>query len=350
MPEDLLAAGDFPDLIFTSDKNISKYKIVGVAADLNPLVKKHKMDLNRFDPAVIDTIKLNGDNNQLYGIPFAQNVGVMIYNKDLFDKFGEKAPTDGMSWSQVIALGKKMTRTEGGVQYVGFDPATISLMGMGVGLPYMDAKASTVSINNDQWQRVYKTIKEAYEIPGYIGPKDKYKYGINGIIRDKMLAMTPVWLNGLLNNVQGKDQGVNWDIVSLPNFEEAVGMGREADVHLLMMSNTSKHQDQAFQVMSVISSDENQLDMSKEGRISVLNSADVQKNYGAVIPELKGKNIAGIFKTKPRKSHTPVTDYDKLIRDVIDDSAKELATTGVDVNTLLRTTEEKANAAVEAAK
>lgn len=350
MPEDLLAAGDFPDLIYTSATNIGTFKVLKVAADLNEYVKKNNMDLNRFDPAIINTIKQSGNGEQLYGIPYTQNVGVLAYNKDLFEKFGEKAPTDGMSWSQVIELGRTMTRTEGGVRYIGFDPATVSLMGLGLSLPYVDPKTNKATINNESWQKIYQTFKAAYEIPGYVGPDSKFEYGVSGIVKEQNLAMTPVWLNGFLNNVKGKNLSVDWDLVSLPNFEEAIGTGREVDTHLLMMSDMGKHKDQAFQVMEVISSDENQMNLSKNGRISVLNNAEIKSSYAANLPEFKGKNIAAIFKTKPRVVHTPSTDYDTVVRKTIDDSAKELALTGVDINTLLRTTEEKANAAIQAAK
>ncbi|MCC2685366.1 MAG: family 1 extracellular solute-binding protein, partial [Paenibacillaceae bacterium] len=217
-PEDLLASGTFPDLIYTSDKNINVFTRLGVAANLDDLVKKNKMDLQRFEPKMIETIKSHGDNGQLLAIPFSQNVGVMVYNKDIFEKFGVSYPVDGMDWDQVIALARKVNREADGIQYIGVDPGNIHTMGMGLSLPYIDAKTNKASINNDRWQRVYKTIQEMYQIPGYLGPKNKFKYGGGGFYKNKMVAMLPQWLNSVLGNVADPSvDGMRWDLVSQPN-------------------------------------------------------------------------------------------------------------------------------------
>jgi multiple sugar transport system substrate-binding protein len=135
----------------------------------------------------------------------------------------------------------------------------------------------------------------------------------------------------------------------LPNFQEALGTGWSAASFIMMVSKSGKHKDAAFQAASVVASDEVQAELSKDGKLSVLTSTDIQRQYATNLPMFKGKNIDGIFKAAPRKINVPNTEYDVVVRSAIDDSAKELAA-GKDINTLLRETEEKANQAIEASR
>ncbi|CAG7645299.1 hypothetical protein ACFQI7_25525 [Paenibacillus allorhizosphaerae] len=85
--------------------------------------------------------------------------------------------------------------------------------------------------------------------------------------------------------------------------------------------------------------------MSKNGRITVLKSADIKKQYGSDVPEYKGKHIEAFFKTTPSPFHQ-VTPYDKTVRDLIEKERIKLAT-GTDVNTFIREMKERADKAIE---
>jgi ABC-type glycerol-3-phosphate transport system substrate-binding protein len=93
-----------------------------VPTDLQPLAKKHGFDFNKFDTKLVDSIKSYSDQGQIYYLPYNTLAFALMYNKDIFDKFGVPYPKDNMTWDEAIELGKKLTRTEAGVNYIGLRP------------------------------------------------------------------------------------------------------------------------------------------------------------------------------------------------------------------------------------
>ncbi|MDF2724935.1 MAG: family 1 extracellular solute-binding protein [Paenibacillus sp.] len=117
--QDMLTTGEAFDFFATWNGEIPTYKDAGIYTDITPMAQKSKFDLSRFNQAALDSLRIYGDKGELFAVPYAENIGALYYNKDLFDKFGVGYPGDGMSWEDAVNLGKRMTRQEGGVQYQG---------------------------------------------------------------------------------------------------------------------------------------------------------------------------------------------------------------------------------------
>lgn len=252
-PEELLTTGAFPDIIFSG--NIVQFNRLGATLDLNPLVKKYGTDLEKFDPSVLEFAKERSKQGELSALPIFQNVGVLIYNKDLFDKFGLPYPADNMDWDQVNALARKLTRKVDGVQYIGYDQPNIHLFGSGLSLPYIDESTGKATVFNEGWKLAFQTAKSFYEIPGVIGANSKFRYNNDDFFKNKNLAMFNQWLNQIV--VLAPDaEGINWDLAAPPNYKEVLGTGREAGPLFLMVSSTTKHPDQVYRVLSVVTGEE----------------------------------------------------------------------------------------------
>src|SRR5699024_9960427 len=56
-----------------------------------------------------------------YYMPFEKRWEALYYNKDIFDKFGEDYPVDGMTWDEVASLARKLTGEVGGERYRGIE-------------------------------------------------------------------------------------------------------------------------------------------------------------------------------------------------------------------------------------
>ncbi|MCZ8511812.1 extracellular solute-binding protein [Paenibacillus filicis] len=347
-PEDLVAAGIVPDLIYTTDANTPLWRDLDVPEDLNTLIKSNNFDLNRFDPNAIDSIKVySGGKGAMYALPVMQNIAALLYNKDIFDKFAVPYPKDGMNWDEIIQLARKITRTDNGIRYIGLSPDNISRLGYGLSLPYVNPSTNKASINNDNWKKAFTTMKDMLDVPGFLGEDKKLTYGTNEFFKEGRVAMFTQWVPDMVASLDPSiADKVPWDFVSLPNYAEAIGTGRVISPHTIIMNKQSKYKNEAFEVMKIFTSDEVQSELSRSGKISVLTKGDLQTQYGANVPYLKGKNIAGIFKSKPRKINDPLTEYDVLVRSAIDAQVKELAA-GKDVNTALRAAEEAGNKAIE---
>ncbi|TVY07074.1 ABC transporter substrate-binding protein [Paenibacillus cremeus] len=124
----LIASGDVPDVILTSNYYLLDLLQLGLGSDLNDFIKQEKMDFSKFEPETINVMKGFGDKGEFFGIPYAMNYGMLLYNKDIFDKFGVPYPKDGMNWSQVLELARKVTRMDQGTQYIGLDLQSPTLL------------------------------------------------------------------------------------------------------------------------------------------------------------------------------------------------------------------------------
>lgn len=127
------------------------------------------------------------------------------------------------------------------------------------------------------------------------------------------------------------------EVYGIP-FSANVGI---VDIHVLAVSSGSKNKDAAMEVLKVISSDEVQKLMSEYGTPSILKSDEIRKVYGSKLDEYKGKNVQALFKTTPGVPHA-ITKYDYLVSAEAE-VGRRLITEGHDVNTVIRTIEEKAN-------
>jgi multiple sugar transport system substrate-binding protein len=345
--EDLLTAGDFPDIVFSGRRGaVNTITTLDIGLDLNPLVKKHKLDMGKFDQASLDAVKPTDPQGALYMIPYTANFYAMGYNKDIFDRFGVPYPKEGMIWEDVVELAKKVTRNESGVQYRGVEPGNVHLVGRGLSLAYVDPKTNKAIVNTDQWKRVFDLVGSMFEIPGNTPPQEKFKDSFDPFFTDKNIAMLPYYTASIVDRFQTlgeNNQPFAWDLTTYPSFKESPGMTAEADSNVFMISKTSKHPDEAFQVIAFLAADEGVQTMwARMGKLPSLQIKGIEKLYGQDIPVLKGKNVPAIFKSKVRATHED-TDYDQMARNQLQAAFTDVVYKKLDVRTALRNAEEAIN-------
>lgn len=342
-PDELVVAGTFPDIFYESIPRYTPYKDLGLLYDMNDLIKKYKFDTSKLNPAVLDALKVWGNKGELYHMPLWMNFSVLYYNKDIFDKFGVPYPKDGMTWDEAIELSKKLTKTQDSIAFKGIDPTSLTGMAHQLGLNFVDSKTNQALLENDGFKRIFQTFLSAYKIPG----NDNRGNSRDAFIKDKTLAMYPFYADmvTLLADAAGKGGPVNWDMVSMPGFPERPGISYEVDSHNLSISSNSPNKDAAFMVVSYLTSQEPQLELSKAGYLPVSTDPELLKSFGTNQPELKGKHLDAIFKTKPAPFHK-FTPYDTLATGRLSPALSE-AEKGKDINTALREANELANKAIQ---
>ncbi|RKN86164.1 ABC transporter substrate-binding protein [Paenibacillus ginsengarvi] len=349
--EDLIAAGETPDIISTSNFSLDTYIGMGLGSDLNQFVKTFKIDLNRFEPETIKNLRLYGKNGEIYGFPFAMNYGMTAYNKDIFDKYGVPYLKDGMTWEQVIDLSKKMTRSQDSTQILGIDPGFPQLFSRAYSIPAtVDGKAVLAT---DGYKKMFSYLRSVYDIPGMVETKTNYlKDNIDFFTKEQRVAIKPYWISAFTSRVLPlveQNQNFNWDMVSFPSFADKPGYGREVDFHLLMVTPASKNKDAAYRVLQAIQTTEAQSMINKFGRLSVLNDPAIQKDFASDLKIFEGKNLAGIFSVKPAPLPRG-SMYDSKMYSILNEANKDMITGGKDINTVLREAEEKANKYIEEEK
>lgn len=346
---DLIVTGNIPDLIYTNANSLNEAILdMNVALDLQGLIKKFNFDLSRFQPNVISSVKDFGTNGEFYGIPFTLVNGALWYNKDIFDKFGVPYPKDGMTWDEAYVLAKTLTRNENSTQYRGLDPYFDNIWHIGspLAIPVLD-ESGQKAIVSDRWKVPFETAMKFYEIPGN-KPDKMLKAGsrINYFVKDRNLAMLPFWTANMiaaLNNL--KDLSFNWDVAQLPYFKETPNTNMQTEYHLLVVGSTTKYQDQAFQAMQVITSDEVQRSAARLGRVPVVVNPVIQKDFAADLTWAEGKHMQSIFKSTPAK-RVKDQEYTRTVLDAIDRSFQDVYNGNTDINTALRQAEENANKAI----
>ncbi|GAA3413722.1 ABC transporter substrate-binding protein [Paenibacillus hodogayensis] len=336
--EEMVASGTYPDLIFTSSQVMDPLVAMGFTHDIEPLIKKHGLDLGRFENGSMDTIKLVSGGSYIAGIPYNSNFSALYYNKDIFDKFGTAYPKDGMTWNDAIELAKKVTRSEGGIQYSGLHADGIFRPATQLSLQYIDPATKKAVVNNDGWKKVLEMYRDVFTIPGnefVLGAK-----AWESFTKDRTRAM---YAHSNRIPLLQQIPDLNWDMVGYPTFKDAPGKGQLYDMHVAVVTAQSKNKDAAFQVIQVLTSDEVQTELSKNGTKSILKDPNIRKVFGEQLPFAKSKNIQAAFQTTPTNP-VPVTKWDYLANNYITaETTKKVILEGVDINTALRDAEEKIN-------
>jgi multiple sugar transport system substrate-binding protein len=171
-------------------------------------------------------------------------------------------------------------------------------------------------------------------------------------IKEKTAAMILYNIDFIGTLIQEEINGnkMNWDMATYPSFPEAPGKSARSVSHVLMIAKSGKHKDEAFQVLSLVTSDkEVQSTSSRKGRVSALNDPEIRKLFGADLSNFQGKNAQDIFKATPAPNPAP-TLYGNIAENPLNEAANNVLTGKMDINTALRQAEEKHNQLIDSMK
>lgn len=340
-----IATGDIPDILIAGDTRLPILADKHFLLDLKDLVKEHKFDLKQIEAPAISAAELYSTKGELDGLPFTKSAFGLFYNKDIFDKFGVSYPKDGMTWEETIELVKKVTRKDGSTQYLGLQySGSHTNIGKGMSLNLIDPKTGKAAFNTDQWLRVLNMLHDVYSIPG-----NQLQNNLIDRFVDGQTAMVPWWTADIINAVQKKVDGggsLNWDVVTYPKFEGYDGYF-EIGAQMYTISKVSKHQEDAFKVITYLATDPEVLSKAATNfDLPVVKLDNLDQLFGSGREILKGKNVQGMLKGKFLDPHAP-SQYDDLAKQAFDRNAgKYLSGEISDPRTALAKAEEEANKAI----
>ncbi|WP_028548360.1 ABC transporter substrate-binding protein [Paenibacillus sp. UNC451MF] len=342
---ELVAAGNVPDIVITNNVNgMPEFLELDLAAPLTELIQNHKFDVTKIEPQAIEAVKAATLMKDLAALPYSRNFQTLYFNKDIFDKFAVPYPKDGMTWEQVTDLAKLLTRHDNGTQFRGLEPNVPERLASQLSLPFVDPKTKKSTLNSTEWKQVMDRMITIHSISG--NEQILYnKEAADLFYNKRTLAMLPdINLFGDLS--QFKD--LNWDMASFPTWNHLPGVSPGIDAHLMVLTKTSTKKDDAFRVMSAVLSDEVQLDMSKQGRYSVLKDAKIKEAFGKDLTWMAGKNIRAVNMT-PANPY-PQTEYDKEGINALRSALTSAIKNGKDSNTVLREASEAFDKKIEELK
>lgn len=343
----LITAGTPPDMVLVSNPGLITILEADLPENLTNMIKEYNIDLAKFDRVVIEQIHKLGNNEAFYGIPFAMNYGAMVHNRNIFDKFGYDYPKEVMTYEELLELGRKLTRPDSGVNYIGVMPPDLRQMYWQGGIPIFDAATGKAKLTTERHAQAFNLIKEFYTVPGYLEGAT-YRHSVDLFFKEQRMAMYPNWIaamNTFFTNAGTKDD-FSWDLTAHPTYSNSPTSGKEVDFHMIVVNKASKNKEAAYQVVLSMITEEVQTIISRAGRVTVLNNPDIQKVYGEDNDIFTGKNLSAIFKVTP----SPLPDaskYDAKINGLLNgEVSKSVAVDGLDINTALRNAERSEEAHV----
>ncbi|MDF2720611.1 MAG: extracellular solute-binding protein family 1 [Paenibacillus sp.] len=344
--ETLISTGQPIDIIWDSLAYFVTYEMgANMQFDMSELIKKQQVNINALEPSMVEAIRSISDG-KLFALPVVYNTQLLYYNKDLFDKFGIPYAKDGMNWDQAIELSHKLTRLDGGVQYVGLGVATTQHVRQNsFSLPYLDKSNGKATINNGQWDVVYDVFQRLAEAPGYrdfIRAKNNLP-SAESFYKDRNLAMLADLANTHLIREGFGD--FNWDAVSVPTYAKLPGIAPQASPTIFGIANVSKNKEAAMEVINHLVSEPFQIEVAKKGTLPVMKTTPVISAYGQET-KFKDKNVKVIFTYKNAPIVAPTIYNDAAQKAYLAD-IKSLMLGEIDRNTLLRKAEEAANKSIE---
>ncbi|MDF2723913.1 MAG: extracellular solute-binding protein family 1 [Paenibacillus sp.] len=345
--EDLIASNTPIDIVWESIALFQNPLKYNMQYDMTELIKKHNVKTSDIEPTLLASAReLSG--GKLYALPVVDNTMVMFYNKSIFDKFGVPYLKDGMNWDDIFEVSKKVTRSEGGIQYVGLGaPYSTFLRLNPFSVPYVEGEAPTIN-KNDKWKPIFDIFAKQATIPGYreLVSSEKKIPDVNSFVKGYVAMLATLSNQYLTPGISD----LNWDTVGMPTFKEAPDTGPQHYPTLFGVSATSKYKDQAMKVIQYLISEPYQLEVSKSGALPVLNKKEVVDAYGQDTA-YKDKNLKAAF-YKKYAPIPPVNAYDATVQTVYFNTAKgvQLILGETDMNSMLRSMEEESVKAIAEAK
>lgn len=344
--EEEIVKDNIPDIFYLSGADqmpiLEEYDL---AYDLSELIEKSDLDLNTISEANIDVVRKWSDGG-LNFLPYVRRWEALYYNKDVFDRFGIGYPEDGMTWTEVADLARKVNGEIGGSEYRGIDISSSGGMLQQLEVNHVDPQTNeSLYATDKRFTKYLKMMEKIASIQGVVPENEDEDWG--AFISDQNVAMVPLFdIHLWLKDVE-KDTGMPWDMVSYPVWEDDPTKGSTANAGGLSISKTSEHKEESYQVLKYLMSKEWQLMRSKKGYATILNDPEVQQAFSSEVEGLQDKNMQAVFYLDVNSGPEKTSEYEQN-GDVLD--AMEFIRGDKDINTFLREKSEQANIEIDNAK
>lgn len=343
--EEMIAAKNFPDIVFSSvsdgARTLEQFEL---GYDLSELIELNNFDLSRFEPEHLEGWT-TWSNGEIWLLPFMKDIFALHYNKDIFDAFGVPYPTDDMTWNEVVELAKSVTGERNGVQYRGLHMADMSFTALSQvsgDIQFVDPETLDILwTENPSVIDFLEMTEAAHTIPGNEFPGVPEEMSPYGAFLEGTLAMLPRWFLR-----PAVEDGIDWDIVTFPQWEENLGTGPTPEGWGLGITATSEHKEEAFEVLELLFSDEHIMDLAETplhapyphlhdsgASIAHLNEED----HG----HFMDKNLEALSKLTPAGAPESRSKYDSAATNAMGGIAYQYLDSGKDINTFLREVREQ---------
>lgn len=279
-----LITGDDPvDVVIAESDVMARLIQENNLKDLDPLIQQDKFDIDAYVPTVLEGIKgLSGDN-KIYALTPTFTSSALFYNKTLFDAAGVQVPQNGMQWSEVIDLARRVAKPQDEKKVFGLmlnrysdGFSDMQTLAAPLQLQMFDDNLDTMLVNNDGWEKIWNTVMDLYQEKLTPTNEDIYALYSENQSEDgryvpymddlfiqgrvAMMVANSYYLNDLRNAKDQMEEGFQfpeWDVVTVPEHPEAPGIGGNISLSTLMgVNNKAQNPDDAWKFIKFMNSKE----------------------------------------------------------------------------------------------
>lgn len=278
----LASSGDLPDISYMAEADVIQYANAGLLYSLDDAIANGTIGKK------LDSVTIRGGDGKIYGIGLSNQLMLLYYNKDIFDKAGIPYPSTSVSeaweWDEFVDIAKKLTVDGNGrtPADAAFDASQVKQYGVAFNSMYQfnymwGAYANgggIISADGTEFlwdkpesmegiQKIADLFNQDRVAPAAtsslvssIGSADKAM--ISG---DVAMYINGSWDLSNVINAQ-KEAGVNYGVAVLPKMKEAVTMNCGGPA---VMFNTTKHPEEALEFYAYMMDPARVLDILKTG-------------------------------------------------------------------------------------
>ena len=312
-----LRAGNAPDVVSSfQSNNVGVYCPSGGWIDLNPYLKRDKIDVNQFPAGPRYYTAYKGIRCAL---PLLADTYGLYYNKDLFKQAGLTSPPK--TFSELVADAKKLTKKnpDGSFKVMGYDPnalfyhggAGIGTYGTLIGATYFDKAGKSNLARDPGWTRLLTWQKGLIDFYGY---KNLVKWQTGA--GDEFAASHP-FENGKLAMMLDGEWRVAFIQHEHPNLNYATAPMPVDDAHpelygsgyvngtIIGMPKSGKHRDEAWDLVKYLTTNDHALARFSNAIRNVPSTASSSKSP-ELTPDAHFKTFLTIFNDK-HSTTVPIT-------------------------------------------
>lgn len=295
---DVVATGQTIDVMFMSIGQADSLTTYDYQYDISDLIKTRGYDLSRLEPSTVE-LQRGFANNGIYGLPVFTNTVGLFYNKDIFDKFGVEYPKDGLNWDQLKDLAKRLSRSEGGVDYKGLvmsSSANIVLNQFSAA--YIDPATKKSIFTTENFKQAVELLTSVAKIPGNELTAQTWSLANQQkmFFQDQNAAMI---LHFVVYSLSALKDQFNWDIATYPQLASKPGVGPQSYPTYFYVTKTSKHKEDAFDAIAYMTSAEFQSHLARKGMLPILKDKVAgMAEFGQEVPQLKNRNVKALMPDK----------------------------------------------------
>ena len=282
-----------------------QYQNDGLLIDITLLIQNSSIDITNYGN-MYNNVSVEG---RYYGLPTRSTCWVLVYNKDIFDKYNEEYPKQ-LTWDEYRELSLRISEkaSDDGIWGGYFAPWNYNFGGVVHSNYLYDdnliyAKGSLELLNS--FMNIDKSHMNVEQMEGS-------EYNWLELFEEGKIAMMPQgeWFVGMvMDDIKAGKTSVEWDLAPMPIFEEQKEGTTWGQYQFIGITKNCEYIEAAFAFLNYFSGEKGAEILAQHGMLGAYSSEETQIIY----EEAVGDKNTRVFFDALRIQEQPIYEnYEKL--------------------------------------